>query len=133
MSMTRTDQLFAGQPAGPAGWHHVTPAWVAEHIDDVRLVDVREPREFHCDLGHVTTAELVPVAEVPAAARAWDKQAPVVLLCRSCGRSDRTAGVLVQLGFTKVASMSGGMLRWLRERDQLPDDLFVGPASQRCA
>ncbi|MBS2017833.1 MAG: rhodanese-like domain-containing protein [Deltaproteobacteria bacterium] len=78
----------------------------------VRLIDVREPAEYTGELGHVDGAELVPLATVPAAAAKWDKQAPIVCICRSGGRSGRAAEALAGLGFTDVTNMVGGMLAW---------------------
>lgn len=36
-----------------AGVPEVTPEWVAAHIHEVRIVDVRQPAEFSDDLGHL--------------------------------------------------------------------------------
>ena len=94
-----------GVPAVEAGW-------TAAHLGEFRLVDVREPDEFTGELGHVAGAELVPLGDVAAAAAGWDREAPLVVLCRSGGRSGRAATALEQLGFKRVASMAGGMLRW---------------------
>ncbi len=41
---------------------------VARREAHVRVVDVREPDEFHGELGHIPGAELVPLATVEAAA-----------------------------------------------------------------
>ncbi|MFK7991360.1 MAG: rhodanese-like domain-containing protein [Sandaracinaceae bacterium] len=44
-----------------------------------------------------------------------DKDTPAVAVCRSGARSLRAAATLQKLGFTKVASMAGGMIacRWV--------------------
>jgi sulfur dioxygenase len=109
--------LVSTLPRSPMGVRHATPAWVAEHCGFFRLIDVRAPSEFNGDLGHLSTAELVPLDQLAEAASTWDRNAPLVLVCRSSGRSDRAALVLEQAGFTRVASMVGGMLAW--RRDQL--------------
>lgn len=96
------------------GAPHVTPEWVAAHLADrtFRLIDVRQPDEFYGPLGHIDGAELVPLGELPAAAAGWDRETPMVLICRSSGRSDRAATWLEANGFKKVASMVGGMNVW---------------------
>jgi rhodanese-related sulfurtransferase len=78
----------------------------------VRIVDVREPHEFTGELGHLARAELVPMAQVIAAAATWDRTAELVLVCRSGNRSGRVAAALAAAGFTHVINMDGGMLAW---------------------
>lgn len=88
------------------------------HIDWVRaqtghrMIDVREPDEWRGPLGRVAGSELSPLGGLASAAVAWDRDAPVILICRSGGRSGRAAKTLISMGFTKVVSMAGGMLAW---------------------
>lgn len=81
----------------------------------LRLVDVREQDEFRGELGHVPSAQLVPLATLAAAARAWDPAQPIVTICRSGGRSGKAALQLAAAGFARVASMHGGMVEWNAE------------------
>lgn len=90
----------------------VTVEWVAANPAAARLVDVRERDELSGPLGHVDGVELVPLGAVAQAAAAWDRERPVILVCRSGGRSGKAALQLAALGFRKVASMRGGMMRW---------------------
>jgi glyoxylase-like metal-dependent hydrolase (beta-lactamase superfamily II)/rhodanese-related sulfurtransferase len=90
----------------------VTTDWVAAHPAAARVIDVREPDEYTGPLGHIETAELVPLATLEQAAAPWDMALPLVLVCRSGGRSAKAALALRALGFTKIASMRGGMTRW---------------------
>jgi glyoxylase-like metal-dependent hydrolase (beta-lactamase superfamily II)/rhodanese-related sulfurtransferase len=98
----------------PTGAPSLPPLWIAEHREGVRLVDVREPDEWTGPDGMLDGAEKVRVADVPAAAAGWDREEPIALYCRSGGRSDRVARELEDLGFKRVASMSGGILAWRR-------------------
>jgi len=100
----------------PGGIPEVLPEWVASHASDVPIVDVRELDEWTGPLGHVAEARLVPLATVEAVAAQWDRNAPIVLVCRSGGRSGKAALALLERGFTKVASMRGGMTRWNESR-----------------
>ena len=77
-----------------------------------RCVDVREPAEFEGLLGHLDGARLVPLAQVRSAATDWPRDAEVLLVCRSGARSAKAAGQLVELGFTRVMNLRGGMLAW---------------------
>ena len=76
------------------------------------MVDVREPAELHGPLGRIENSENVPLGDLGQAHGAWDRDEPLVVLCRSGGRSARAAAYLEQQGFTRVASMDGGMLSW---------------------
>jgi rhodanese-related sulfurtransferase len=41
-----------------------------------------------------------------------DKALPTVLVCRSGGRSAQGVVILKRLGFSRVANLAGGMIRW---------------------
>jgi rhodanese-related sulfurtransferase len=90
----------------------VEPAWVAANGAAVFVVDVREPAEFHGELGRVPGSVLAPLATVAERAHGWERGQPVVTLCRSGGRSLHAAHALRDLGFREVASMRGGMIAW---------------------
>jgi rhodanese-related sulfurtransferase len=78
----------------------------------VRVVDVREVHEFDGDLGHVPGAELHPLSEWPTVVLEWPKDEPIVLVCRSGGRSGRAADTLAANGFAQVYNVVGGMMAW---------------------
>jgi rhodanese-related sulfurtransferase len=82
----------------------------------VRVVDVREPAEFAGDLGHAPGAEIVPLATIETAARTWDKDQEIVLVCRSGARSTRAATLLALMGFRRPMNMVGGMIAWNEAR-----------------
>ena len=86
--------------------------WVAERPDGIRLVDVRGRDEWMGADGRLPGAELVPLDRLLDAANSWDRNAAVVLYCRSGGRSDRGAMELERQGFKHAFSMRGGLLRW---------------------
>jgi rhodanese-related sulfurtransferase len=75
-----------------------------------KLVDVRSPGEFGA--GHIDGAINVPLHEL--AGRAEDlgeRDAPIVLYCRSGARSGRAKRMLAARGFTEVHDL-GAMTRW---------------------
>lgn len=98
------------------GIPEVSPAWVERHRTAARLVDVRERNEFEGELGRVHGSELVPLDSLPVSAADWDRSRPVVLICRSGGRSGKAAVRMLSMGFASVASMRGGMIAWREER-----------------
>ena len=110
--------LQLGRPLDPwaeltrneRGAVQVSIDWVEAHGSRVRLIDVRNPDEYTGPLGHLDHTELVPLMELGRAAADWDREQPVVTVCRSGGRSDRAALELESMGFARVASMTGGML-----------------------
>ncbi len=95
----------------PAGIPEVTTDWVADNRGGIRMVDVREFDEAETD-GKIGDAEVIPMGTVDEASKAWDKEKPVITICRSGRRSGRVALDLEKLGFKRIASMRGGMLAW---------------------
>ena len=85
--------------------------WVSTQAA-LRVVDVRQPDEFNGPLGHIEGSQLVPLDVLAGEAVGWSRDAGLILVCRSGGRSDRAAQILEGLGFSQVASMVGGMARW---------------------
>jgi len=94
----------------PGGVPEVSADWVARHHCQVRVVDVREPTELGDTL--LPFAEHVPLDRVADEAAAWDADEPIVFVCRSGRRSARATRVLEDMGFSRVASMTGGFLVW---------------------
>ncbi len=90
----------------------VFPEWVVEHTNEFRIVDVRGPDEYYGPFGHIEGSDLVPLYQLQQAVESWDRQQPIVLVCRSGARSGRAALLMEQMGFEAVASMAGGMMRW---------------------
>lgn len=94
------------------GLAEVQAPWVKDHGDEARLVDVRGPDEFNGELGHVPNSQNVPLETLESAAKEWDREMPVITICRSGRRSLTAAAQLEKIGFTRVASMAGGMIHW---------------------
>lgn len=90
----------------------VEPTFVTANRTHVSLVDVREPQEFTGDLGHVPGAQLVPLGKLVEATAGWDRDAEIVLVCRSGRRSARAATELAKRGFRHLYNLRGGMLAW---------------------
>lgn len=90
----------------------ITAEWLAQHRDDVRLIDVREPHELTGPLGQVDGVQNVPLLALLGQARTLDEDEPLVLICRSGRRSALAANALRESGIKCVASVEGGMLAW---------------------
>jgi rhodanese-related sulfurtransferase len=83
--------------------------------DKFIFIDVREPYEYaEFNLG----AELIPLNTVPEAVSgklAKFKDDEIIVHCRSGARSGNAKQFLVQMGFTNVRNVLGGVLAWQRE------------------
>ncbi|MDA0824169.1 MAG: rhodanese-like domain-containing protein [Proteobacteria bacterium] len=86
----------------------------ALHGSGVVFIDVREPPEWKD--GTVSDALCIPrgVLEWRSAADEplKDKSKPVIVYCKSGGRSALAAQTLQKLGFEDVKSMAGGFDAW---------------------
>jgi len=128
-----------------------TPPALATHIDvsvtqarilmdtgpELTVIDVREESEYCDAIGHIAGAWNIPWTSGVLTTH-WEEipqRAPVMVVCRSGGRSDRAAEFLDSQGFTLVVDMQGGMLAWSGDtvrcvdidRDGVQDDLDTCP------
>ena len=81
-----------------------------EHI----ILDTREQEEF--DEGHIPNAILIPYTEIDTMAEGilTDKDAQILVYCRSGRRSKIAAESLAKLGYTNVKEF-GGIIDWQYE------------------
>lgn len=115
-----SDETMSGEPVSELAWApivrtaggvaEIDPEWLVAHRDEVRVIDVREPHELAA--GRIIGAESVPLGTVRAASKGWRQGEPLVMVCRSGGRSGRATKELEELGFRRVASLRGGMMTW---------------------
>ena len=97
------------------GIWEIQPQALLEVAADVQIVDVREPEEFSGTLGHLRNARLIPLGDLKRRAGELARARPVVAVCRSGARSAQAVVMLQSEGFTQVANLAGGMLRWRAE------------------
>lgn len=95
-----------------AGLIEIDPEWVAEHLDEVLLLDVRQPEEMDERLGRIAAAQLLPLSELKGRVAELAQDRPVVTVCHSGMRSGQATVLLKQGGLTRVANLRGGMLMW---------------------
>lgn len=94
------------------GLREIEPQWVAEHLSEVNVVDVREPDEFNDRLGHIATAKLVPLGKLEESVADIPQDKPVVTVCQSGSRSGQATVILKKAGMGQAANLRGGMLEW---------------------
>lgn len=79
------------------------------------LLDVRE--DWELAIARLEGALHIPMGQVPDRLAELDRQARIVVMCRSGGRSATVARFLQQQGYTDVRNLAGGILAWGEELD----------------
>lgn len=89
--------------------------WKTEYeaTPDAFLLDVRTPGEYQ--QAHLEGATLIPydVLKQYEENLPTDKDTPIFVYCRSGNRSGIASGTLVDLGYTQVYNMAGGINDWI--------------------
>jgi rhodanese-related sulfurtransferase len=97
-----------------AGIPEIEADWVARHLKDVYVLDVRSAAEFDGDLGHIDGSVLVPLDELREHSRKIITSKPIVTVCQSGKRSAMATQILKAAGHERVANIPGGLIRWLQ-------------------
>lgn len=85
-----------------------------ENKEDFQLIDVREPHEFEfCNLN----GELIPMGNILYELEKVSKSKPVIVHCKSGGRSGVIVNELEKRGYSNVYNLKGGILAYSREID----------------
>ncbi|MGI8432956.1 MAG: molybdopterin-synthase adenylyltransferase MoeB [Chthoniobacterales bacterium] len=79
------------------------------------LLDVREP--FEVELAQIKGAKLIPLGQLPTRIDELDRAKEILVLCHSGVRSLQAAEFLRSAGFSRVASVAGGIDAWSTEID----------------
>jgi rhodanese-related sulfurtransferase len=90
-----------------------TPRGVYEHLDEVQIVDVREPYEWLA--GRIEGAVHIPLNSLMSGAGAdLDQERPLVMVCRVGNRSE-LATLMMQARGYEAYNLEGGMDAWAQE------------------
>jgi len=98
-----------------AGVWEIDPHGLEEFSGPVQILDVREEDEFIGPLGHIEGAVLIPLGQLAERVEELKRDQPVVAVCRAGSRSAQATAILQQAGFSEIANLNGGMLRWRAE------------------
>lgn len=98
-----------------SGVWEAPPQWVAAHLDDVHILDVRARYEIEDEGVYIDRAQVIPLDELRTRVYEVPKDKPVMTICRSGRRSALALMILRNAGFERVASIQGGLLRWQSE------------------
>jgi sulfur-carrier protein adenylyltransferase/sulfurtransferase len=107
---TTTTQIQNGIP-------QISPKELKQKLDsgeNIFVLDVRETHEYQiANLG----AKLIPLGDLPARAGELDRNAEIVVHCKSGGRSQKASEFLAQNGFKNVHNLTGGITAWSNDVD----------------
>jgi len=78
-----------------------------------QLIDVRE--EYENESVCIQGAQLIPMGKIPDHLSDIRTDVPVVLQCKSGGRSGNVARYLEVRGYTNVINLKGGIFAWIDE------------------
>jgi glyoxylase-like metal-dependent hydrolase (beta-lactamase superfamily II)/rhodanese-related sulfurtransferase len=95
-----------------AGLLEIEPEWVAEHLREVHVLDVRQSHEMQESLGRIAGAQLVPLNELKTRLGEIPRDKPVVAVCHAGMRSGQATVILRGAGVERAANLRGGMLLW---------------------
>lgn len=95
-----------------AGLLEIDPEWVAMHLGQVHVLDVRRREELDERLGSIKGAQLIPLNELKDRLAEIPRDQPVIPVCHAGMRSGQATVILRQAGFPHVANLHGGMLLW---------------------
>lgn len=86
-------------------------------LDDLskyNVVDVREPHE-RVEIGFVPESVNIPLAQVLDGSASVPEGKPLLLVCRSGGRSRRAGECLLDRKFQDVTNLEGGTVGWIEQ------------------
>ena len=72
------------------------------------MIDVRAP-SAHRPAQTLWGAEHIPLEYLEEAAAFWDRDVPIIVVCKSGVRSLEALEILEDLGFERVADLIGGL------------------------
>jgi sulfur dioxygenase len=105
VSWAPLQRSYAGQP-------ELGSDWVAEHLGDLTILDVRSAEEFEGPDGRIAGSLLIPLPELEARSAEIPTDRPVVVVCQSGSRSALATQQLLKASRERVANLRGGLRRW---------------------
>jgi glyoxylase-like metal-dependent hydrolase (beta-lactamase superfamily II)/rhodanese-related sulfurtransferase len=98
-----------------AGLPELTAAWVASERQRLTILDVRSPEELSGPDGRIEGSLNIPLPELEARRGDIPADRPVVVVCHAGSRSALATQQLLKAGFSQVANLRGGLVRWSAE------------------
>jgi glyoxylase-like metal-dependent hydrolase (beta-lactamase superfamily II)/rhodanese-related sulfurtransferase len=110
-----SQQLWGPVRRSYAGLPEVDAGWVAQHRQELTLVDVRSAEEFNGPEGRIAGSLLLPLPELEGRSDEIPHDRPLVLVCHSGSRSALATQKLLKAGRQRLANLRGGLSRWRAE------------------
>lgn len=87
--------------------------------EEVYLLDVREPFEQYQSKIEYENSTLIPVDQLRGRLNEIeaDKNAEIICMCRSGGRSAKACELLEKEGYENVKNLKGGINQWAKDID----------------
>ena len=95
-----------------------------------QIIDVRSPEEYASQ--HIDNAQNINWNgnDFETKTSKLDKKQPVFVYCMVGGRSRKASDKLVEMGFSKVYDLQGGIMKWNAAGFSKPNDKIIGMCSQ---
>ena len=86
-----------------------------DYNEDFTLIDIRENQEL--EICKLEEAVHIPMGSIPIRLNEIDFKKPVVIMCKSGGRSAQICQFLNQQGHFDIYNLNGGIIGWALEID----------------
>jgi len=116
---------FCGVAPAPAAdvvaaWE-ITPGQLKDKLErgeEMTIIDVREPHEWHIANLARYGARLIPLGQFPQHLHDINPADDIVVYCKVGGRSAQAYEVLKQAGYRRIKNLKGGILAWADQVDR---------------
>jgi rhodanese-related sulfurtransferase len=123
--MTTSKEYFRSIVPGPDGVSEIEVESLASQPPHT-LIDVREAGEYHGEMGHIAGSTLIPLSYLEHTVASWDRDTPLIVMCRSGKRSLRGLQLLKNLGFKQVVNLRGGILAYRKQLQEAAEPAQQG-------
>jgi len=83
------------------------------------LIDVREHKEL--EISKISQAVHIPMNTIPENLNQISSTQPIIIMCKSGGRSTQVCKYLNNQGYSNVYNLKGGIINWVLEIDPTLD------------
>ena len=83
--------------------------------ENFSLIDVRENKELK--ISKIEQAIHIPMNNIADNMRQIDFSSPIIIMCKSGGRSAQVCQYLMDQGYSNIYNLKGGIISWALEID----------------
>lgn len=125
--------IFSCKGQRKDGYESIEPKEFAKIVaatSNAQIIDVRTPEEF--ESVHIDNAQNINWNgnDFDTKAAVLDKNQAVFVYCMVGGRSKKASEKLLEMGFTKVYDLQGGIMKWNASGFSKPSNKIVGMTSE---